>query len=359
MKISVLKKALITLSTVCLLITCLLAVTAPVSAASYPSIYLDTAFWGVDANNYAGEVIDLKFTYFREYNNEKVCVYIYDEYGNLRASKEQNFGSSYGLMVDYTLTWDTTGYDPGDYEIVVKLQFYTMYQWYTTPTDKTYTITLKDPAEKPLEGWQNENGKWAYYENGVKLKNTWKKDSAGWCYLESNGYMATNKWIKDSKGWCYVGPNGYCVLNKWMKDSKGWCYLDAGGRMVVNRWIKDGGKWYFLDKNGYVVVNKWMKDSKGWVYVGSNGAMKTNAWVKDSVGWCYVGDNGYAVTNCWKKDSVGWCYLNANGSMTKNAWVNDGGKWYYLDGNGYMVYNKTLNINGSDYTFNSAGVWID
>ena len=65
--------------------------------------------------------------------------------------------------------------------------------------------------EFKLNGWVAENGKWAYYENGVK---------------------ATNKWLKDSVGWCYVGEDGYCVTNCWKADSVGWCYLDANGRMT-------------------------------------------------------------------------------------------------------------------------------
>ena len=164
-------------------------------------------------------------------------------------------------------------------------------------------------------GWTSESGKWTYYQNGAKVKNCWKQDSKGWCYLGADGYMVTNGWRKDSVGWCYVGADGYMVKNKWVKDSVGWCYLGADGRMVTNR------------------------------------------WVTDSVGWCYIGADGYAVTNCWKRDSVGWCYLDANGSMTKSAWVYDGGKWYYCDGNGYMV-TGTKTIGGKTYKFNSSGVWI-
>jgi len=208
-----------------------------------------------------------------------------------------------------------------------------------------------------LNGWTLENGKWAYYENGTKLTNTWKKDSKGWCYLDADGYMATNKWIKDSQGWCYVGDNGYCVTNTWKKDSKGWCYLDANGRMATNKWIKDSQGWCYVGADGYCVTNKWVKDSKGWVYLDANGRMVTNKWVKDSKGWCYVGADGYAVTNCWKKDSKGWCYLDENGSMTKNEWVKDGGKWYYLDSNGYMVTGTKI-IDGKTYKFNSSGVWV-
>ncbi len=209
---------------------------------------------------------------------------------------------------------------------------------------------------KQKQGWQLEDGKWYFYDNGLRVVNKWMKDSKGWVKLGDDGAMLTNKWTTDSKGWCYVGADGYAVTNCWKKDSKGWIYLNSNGSMTKSKWIKDNGKWYYVDAAGYMVSNKWMKDSKGWVKLGSNGAMLTNKWTTDSKGWCYVGADGYAVTNCWKKDSKGWIYLDANGSMTKSKWIKGGTKWYYVDAAGYMVANKTVTIGGKKYTFNASGV---
>ena len=204
------------------------------------------------------------------------------------------------------------------------------------------------------DGWVNEDGKWAYYQNGAKVTNKWMKDSVGWCYLGADGYcvtnkwvadsvgwcyldgngrMVTNKWVMDSVGWCYLGNDGYCVTNKWVADSKGWCYLDGNGRMVTNKWVKDSVGWCYVGGDGYCVTNKWVADSKGWCYLDGNGRMVTNKWVKDSKGWCYIGEAGYCLTNTWVKDSVGWCYLDANGRMVYNTWV--GGD--YVGADGYWV----------------------
>ena len=170
------------------------------------------------------------------------------------------------------------------------------------------------PRVIPADGWHLEGGNWYCFEEGQMVKNAWRKDSVGWCYLDAEGSMATNKWVKDSVGWCYVGEDGYCVTNTWKRDSIGWCYLDSEGRMT------------------------------------------TNKWVKDSVGWCYVGEDGYCVTNAWKKDSTGWCYLNAEGRLVVSDWVFDGGSWYYLDAEGYMLYSTSRNINGKIYRFNASGI---
>lgn len=351
------KKIILTLSSMLMAVICVVLCAAPASAASYPIVFLDTEIWGVDANNYAGEMIPLEFSYFPEYKNEKLKLLIYDSDGTLMGTAERTFYNSSSSMKTYTVNWNTSGYATGQYKLVMEKHFYSLYEWRRTPTDSTWYVTLKDISTKPKEGWNLVDGKWAYYENGTMIKDTWMQDSAGWCYLGSDGYMVTNKWVEDDNGWCYVGANGYCLTNTWKKDYKGWCYLGVSGAQVKNTWIKDDGKWYFIDAAGYMVANKWMKDSKGWCYLGASGAMKTNEWVKDYKGWCYVGANGYCVTNTWKKDYKGWCYLDSNGSQVKGEWVKDGGKWYYLDTNGYMVTGTKI-INGKTYTFTSAGIWI-
>ena len=205
----------------------------------------------------------------------------------------------------------------------------------------TFTATAKpepepEPEPEPMkDGWVKENGIWYFYEKGTMVKNAWRKDSKGWCYLGVDGKMLTNQWKKDSKGWCYIDGSGYIVYNKWVKDSKGWCYVDG---------------------SGYMVYNKWVKDSKGWCYVDASGYMVYNKWVKDSKGWCYVDGSGYMVYNKWVKDSKGWCYVDSSGYMVYNKWVKDGGSWYYLDGNGYMLSNTSKSIGGKTYKFNASGV---
>ena len=216
-------------------------------------------------------------------------------------------------------------------------------------------INMKDPyVGSSKNGWINEDGNWAFYDDGVKVINKWVKDSVGWCYLGADGYcvtdkwvadsigwcyldgngrMVTNKWVKDSVGWCYVGADGYCVTDKWVADSIGWCYLDSSGRMATNKWVRDSVGWCYVGANGYCVTNKWVADSKGWCYLDAQGRMVTNKWVKDSVGWCYIGADGYCVVNDWVADSKGWCYLDENGRMVYDTYVDD----YYVNADGYLV----------------------
>ena len=230
-----------------------------------------------------------------------------------------------------------------------------------------------------IEGWKLEDGRWVFYRNAKKRTNAWVRDSAGWRYLDADGYMLCNGWAADSQGWCYMNADGLMVKNKWVKhdgdwyfilssgymatnlwkkDSTGWCYLGADGRMVRNDWVADGNAWYYMDRDGYMLYNTWKKhggkwyflnsdgrmaanvwkkDSTGWCYLQADGSMATDKWVKDSVGWCYVGADGYCLTSCWKADSVGWCYLDANGRMLYNSWVKDETGWAYVGEQGYAL----------------------
>jgi len=105
--------------------------------------------------------------------------------------------------------------------------------------------TLISSYPEAFTGWMEENGKWCYMINGVKLTDAWMQDSTGWVYLGSDGYMMINSWVMDSQGWCYVGSDGY---------------------VLTNFWVLDGGKWYYLDSTGHLAPNSW-------VYVDPNGVM--------------------------------------------------------------------------------------
>ena len=103
-------------------------------------------------------------------------------------------------------------------------------------------------------GWIRKGNDWYCYEKGVPVKNAWRMDSKGWCYLGNDGKMKTNAWAQDSKDWCYVGPDGRMVTNKWQKDNSGWCYCGKDGRILRDTWLSDGGHSYFLKKDGHMAT---------------------------------------------------------------------------------------------------------
>ena len=138
-----------------------------------------------------------------------------------------------------------------------------------------YYGLVKKPAV--LNGWFLENGQWHYYKYGTLLANSWKSDSQGWCYLDSNGNLVKGALIKDSTGLCFIGTNGY-----WSAKSTGW-KMDS----FTN-------KWAFIGRNGYALKNAWVQDYHGWCYLDSEGYWLDHAGIaNDSLGSCIIGDDGY------------------------------------------------------------------
>ena len=242
---------------------------------------------------------------------------------------------------------------------------------------KEYACDFSDIKENNApDGWILNNDSWYYYENGILVKNNWRLDSIGWCYLGENGAMKTSSWIADSVGWCYVDESGYCVSNTFVNDSVGMAYIGSDERMVTTTgWILHDGQWYYLE-NGYAVINDWRLDSVGWCYLGETGLMVTNGFVPDSKGLCFIGgegymitatdwilyndqwyylENGYSVTNDWRLDSKGWCYLGEDGAMYTSTWLKDSVGWCYIDENGYCLTNGTYTVDGREYTFDENG----
>lgn len=207
-------------------------------------------------------------------------------------------------------------------------------------------------SNNSLNGWVTQNESWSYYIDGEKVKNSWIKDSAGWCYLGADGTCVSNKWVKDSVGWCYVGADYHLAFNCWVKDSIGWCYLGNDGYIVTDQWVADSIGWCYVDADGYSCVDTWIKDGFFWYYLDSNARMSTNQWIRDSVGWCYVDQNGVCQKDYWAKDSIGWLWLDGNGyPLTNNSVIVDNVE-YYFDSQGYIT--KTTDVSNGSISAPSA-----
>jgi N-acetylmuramoyl-L-alanine amidase len=101
-------------------------------------------------------------------------------------------------------------------------------------------------------GWQQENEKWYFYQNGVK-KTGWLKDKEIWYYLDAAGVMQTG-WVKVDGKWYYLNPKGDMRVG-WLKDNDKWYYLAESGVMKTG-WLLDKGKWYYLKEDGSMAVGE-------------------------------------------------------------------------------------------------------
>lgn len=155
-----------------------------------------------------------------------------------RGAKERtdllNMNTCYRLGVPYILI-ETCFIDNRDDMTLYKEKLYTVWDKVVTAICRHYGIKAKaSNGQKATDnGWVKKGGAWYFYKNGEPVKNSWQKDTKGWCYLGKDGKMLTNAWQKDSKGWCFVGSDG---------------------RMLTNKWLAWNGASYFLKKDGHMAT---------------------------------------------------------------------------------------------------------
>ena len=126
------------ISLVLTLVAGVILFTATASAASYPLLLPDE----YRKTAYVGDVVDIVYTYFPEYKNEKIVVYVYNEKNSKVATAEKSFYHT-DYTLTYTVSWDTEGEKPGEYKVVAHKYFYTFNEWYEAPTTTTSYIDLK------------------------------------------------------------------------------------------------------------------------------------------------------------------------------------------------------------------------
>lgn len=116
-------------------------------------------------------------------------------------------------------------------------------------------ITGRSPSYS--NGWNLINGVWYFYENNVKVINSWRKDSKGlWYFLGGDGAMVTARWIKSNDG--------------------KWYFLKADGVMATSQWIKWNNKSYYVGSDGSMAINTVID---GWT-VGTDGAWDGKPQIK-------------------------------------------------------------------------------
>lgn len=143
----------------------------------------------------------------------------------------------------------------------------------------------------------------------------------------------------------------------WKQDSTGWWFENSDGSYAYSEWV-DG---YWLDASGYNTYAPkadWYSNQTGWWYQDSSGWYEQNNWEYID-GVCYHFDNlGYMCAN----EYVQGYWLNADGSWTYEpvaSWQKDDTGWYYIDTAGYYPKNTTVKIDEVNYTFDEYGYLVN
>ncbi len=160
--------------------------------------------------------------------------------------------------------------------------------WWYQNADGTY----------PKNAWKQIGGKWYHFDASGYMQTGWYQEGNAYYYLKSNGAMAADEWVENGK--YFVGSDGKWVPGKttlsgtWKKDSKGYWYRNSDGTYPKNTWKQIDGKWYHFDANGYMQTG-WYQEGNVWYYLKSSGAMAVSEWVDN--GQYYIDSKGHWVQN--------------------------------------------------------------
>lgn len=210
------------------------------------------------------------------------------------------------------------------------------------------------------QGWTQENGQWAYYDNdGDRAADAWRKSGAHWFYLDSDGYMVTDQLVEEDDNYYYVNSDGAMVSNEWRAIPSDYDEEDA-----------PDSYWYYLGANGKALKAPSSGKTTFKSIHKANGELKSYAFDSEGrllFGW--INDESERITgeDAWK-DGVYYCGSPDDGAQVKNAWSLleveddenekdsfDGTYWFYFGSNGKKIKESAKTINGRKYRFNEYG----
>lgn len=183
-------------------------------------------------------------------------------------------------------------------------------------------------AVEYLDGLQEIDGYWYYYENGEKVTDALR---------EIDGYLyAFNYWGK------MVIDDTYYVSDEYGNIEKYW--IDENGHVRTNCWTEDSyGYQYYLDGNGRAIKDQLYKIGDYTYGFNSSGMM-----IKDCM--CSIFDQNGDFYNYW---------FDEDGHLLVNCWkTSKFGEIYYLDENGKRLTEGVHQIGDELYGFNSREALI-
>lgn len=237
--------------------------------------------------------------------------------------------------------------------------------------------TSKVEAASVKKGLKKSNGKYYYYVNGKKVKNTWKSVK-----VTVNGKKTTCKY--------YFGKNGAAVTGKKTIGGKAYYFNSKGQLQTSKLGLKIGKKYYESNKNGVLTQlskveglagirleksGKTLKAAFNWASglryyplpARSNSYLKKNADYYGTYGFeKNRGDcNTMAYTFYWMAKRLGYdvhfvsgyVKLNQQGKLGKHAWCEidtKAGKTWVYDPNFANAYGKGK---GYKFTYGTKGTY--
>ncbi len=215
-----------------------------------------------------------------------------------------------------------------------------------TPEDSGAANQPQKP-ETIKNSWNQENGKWYYYDQNGNKATGWQNIKNTWYYMDASGVMLTG-WQFINNKWYYLNSSG-AMLTGWQLINNKWYFMDSSGAMLTG-WQLINNKWYFMDSSGAMLTG-WQLINNKWYFMDSSGAMLTG-WQLINNKWYFMNSSGAMLTG-WQFINNKWYYLNSSGAML-TGWQLINNKWYFMDSSGAMASDTMV----GSYYVDKSGAWV-
>ena len=253
-------------------------------------------------------------------------------------------------------------------------------------------------------GWLEYYGKKYYiYEDTGTAKGYKTIDGEYYFFDTDNGDLLTNQWCKEVQStktnWYYAGEDGLLLRDQWKKINGVWYYFGWDGYMynscsaifkddveisiyegITDGKLNDGCYYYLFDENGAWVQSVGWKQIDGkWYLFGSDNSLQIGWKTIDGVTY-YIGNNAvmYQSTQAIFKDDLPvtdtseafdeegnlkdgyrYCVFNSSGAyISGSGWTLIGNTWYYFYPNGSVAASQWLKLGGNWFYFTSGGEMV-
>lgn len=244
-------------------------------------------------------------------------------------------------------------------------------------------------------GWEEVDGKWYWYENGVKQgtegrgKEIYDSGTDAWYWLDApDGVKAVSKdvyqesdagqWAENEDGtgkWVRYDSDGH-MIKGWSTTDAGTYYFDVVYGTMAKGWVNIDGEEHHFNPVSGVLDGSFGKvpDGNGWKEIdgkwywyenGLRQGVSDDASYRGKEIYDPASDAWYWLDNIQKgakaagkdvyQESSGgkWVRYNNEGKMVK-GWDTKDGKKYYFDLTTGAMAKGIVRINGLDYYFDEA-----
>ena len=235
---------------------------------------------------------------------------------------------------DYVVNLNATGWQYGQTAT-----------FYPDDLNNYWTVSAMIPIRVDGSGsWKyDSHGWWWQNSDGSYPVACWDLINGSSYYFDARGYMLSG-WQCIGGSWYWLGSDG-AMRTGWQSVGGSWYWLADSGAMATG-WTLVDGSWYLLSGSGSM-LSGWQCIGGSWYWLGSDGAMRTG-YVDIAGSRYHFADSG-VMSAGWFMDSEGWYYANSSGVLLKSCWVGN----YYLTKDGRMATDQWV----GEYYVRSDGSW--